>query len=128
MRKPEANKFLLTRIRVLEATSEALLENKTFSSIGDWEAHATVEAMHTQLPVWRRSLERSLEGTGEAVREDMDVESVLTRIEKVSRDLVDNTIGSPDQLLDRFESGLERISEEARNAVIKLRKRYSEDV
>lgn len=122
MQKPEANKFLLTRIRVLEATATALLENKTFSSVGDWEAHAAVESMRATLPAWRKSLEKSLRGP--APEPEVSPEEVLSRIERLARTLVDQTIGDPDQILSAFEEGLETISDTARNAVIELRKRY----
>lgn len=60
MNKIEALRFLITRLRVLNEGVQAMENNRTFASVGDWNAHMTNQAMRTQIPIWIKSLEQSL--------------------------------------------------------------------
>lgn len=128
MKNPEALKFLISRLTVLDRAVSAMEENKTFSSLGDWESHSTIQAMRTQIPVWLKSLEKTL-GTKTSYaeyaysKEDKpEKDTVLDQIEKTARVATDYAVGEMEQIIDRFRKALIEIEDKAREAIIERRK------
>lgn len=117
MNKVEALKYLTARLRVLDNAVNAMYDNKTFSLAGDWNAHATVEAMRSMLGIWIRDLDVSLGAKSvEPEREPVEI------IEHIARTTLEHSVGDEDQILAAYKQSLENIEDIAREVIINDRK------